>query len=112
MSFLNVIPKNLVINNNNLENNSKKFNLKNKYSATFIDSIPNKNEFNEIDLEEFYGLELNYKIILIKLKNFKKCPNEYLDWITYYFNSKFFYKIIQIFKSQNNKATISNYIKK
>ena len=101
----------MVINNNNFENNSKKFNLKNKYSATFIDSIPNKNEFNEIDLEEFYNLELKYKNILIKLNNFQKCPNEYLDWITYCFNSKLFYKIIQIFKSKNNKASISNYIK-
>ena len=111
-SFLNIIPNNLVINNNNFDNNPKKLNLKNnKYSATFIDTIPNKNEFNGIDIEEFYNLELKFKNILIKLKNFQKCPNEYLDWITYYFNLKFFNKIIQIFKSENNKATISNFIK-
>ena len=112
LSFLNIMPNNLVINNNNFDNNSKKciFN-NNKYSATFIDTIPNKNEFNEIEIEEFYNLELKYKNILTKLKNFQKCPNEYLDWITYNCNYKFFYKIIQIFKSKNNKSTISNYIK-
>ena len=112
-SFLNIIPNNLLFNNNNFDNNSKKFNLKNnnKYSATFIDTIPNKNEFNEIEIEEFYNLELKYKNILIKLKTFQKCPNEYLDWITYYFNYKFYYKIIQIFKSKNNKYTISDYLK-
>ena len=118
-SFLNKNPSNNFIHNNTLENNPIQNNLRtNKYSLTFINSIPgidnfdkNQNGFFEIDLEEFYNIGNKYNIILQKLRNLQECTNECLDFITYYYNTRLFYKIIKLFKSKNNKYTLSNYIK-
>ena len=113
-SFLNAIPNNYLIKNNNHDNNNIKCNLrKKKYSITFIDQIPSniKNNISQIELEELYTLAIKYKNIIKIIKDFEKCPSECLDWITYIFNSNLFNKIIKIFKSINNKNSISNYIK-
>ena len=121
-SFINQIPNNnIFLNDNNNELNSNKYKLKNnKFSATFINFLPNNNfeenskkfnEFLDIDLEEFYNLAIKCKNIFIKIKNFQSFQNECLNWINYYFSDKIFDKIKKIFKSQKNKLIISNYIK-
>ena len=118
-SFLNIIPHNISMKNDNLNNNiGNKYNLKkSNYSITFVDSIPNdyNNNDNNINKNMFYDLiyniEIKYKNIISKIKNLQKCSNECFDWITYYFNNNLYYKIINIFKSKINQYTISNYIK-
>ena len=114
-SFLNILPHNYLIkNDNNINNNNNKYNIRNKnYNVTFVDSIPNNS--NNYDINDFYEMiynfEIKYKNIITKIKNFQKCIDECLDWITYYFNNNLFYKITNIFKSKINKYTISNYFK-
>lgn len=115
--FLNEIPYNIPIRNNNYDcnYNYNKINLrKKKYSKNFIDQINNNNNKNiisQIELEELYTLAIKYKNIIKIIKEFEKCPSETIDWITYYFNANLFNKIIKIYKSKKNKNTISNYLK-
>ena len=118
-SFLNIIPHNFSIKNDNYNNNTGiKYNLKkSNYAITFVDSIPNdyNNNENNINKNKFYemiyNIEIKYKNIISKIKNLQKCSNECFDWITYYFNNNLYYKIINIFKSKINQYTITNYIK-
>ena len=109
-SFLNIIPNSYLLKNNNKNN----INNNNKYSFTSMDStINNNNKYEniQIDFEGFYTLEMKFKKILKKVNNYQKCENECFDWITYFFNTNFFYKELNIFISQNNKYSMSKFIK-
>ena len=92
-------------------------------SSDLIKEINNKNNNNDnikdnnnnikykINLEILYIIESKLQNILSKINNYIICPNECFDLITYYFSSKFYEKEINIFKIEQNKKCISNYIK-
>ena len=64
-----------------------------------------------ISLEILYIVESKLQNILSKINIYMICPNECFDLITYYFSSKFYEKVINIFKSEQNQKNISQYIK-
>ena len=64
-----------------------------------------------ISLEILYIVESKLQNILSKINIYMICPNECFDLITYYFSSKFYQKVINIFKSEQNQKNISQYIK-
>ena len=66
------------------------------------------NENYKIDIKILYILEIKLQNILNKINNYLICTNECFNLITYYFSSKFYEKVINIFKSKRN---ISYYIK-
>ena len=68
----------------------------------------NNNENYKIDIKILYIIEVKLQNILNKINNYLICTNECFNLITYYFSSKFYEKVINIFKSKRN---ISYYIK-
>ena len=105
--------KNIIININNNEDDSA-IHKKNKSIRTCPDlsEMISKNDLNyKINFEILYIVESKLQNILLKINNYIICPNECFDLITYYFSSKFYEKEINIFKNEQNKKNISNYIK-
>ena len=108
--------KNIIININNNEDDSA-IHKKSKSIRTCPDlsemiSNNNLNNLNyKINLEILYIIESKMQNILLKINNYIICPNECFDLITYYFSSKFYEKEINLFKNEQNKKNISNYIK-
>ena len=87
----------------------KEINNKNNNNDNIKDN--NNNIKYKINLEILYIIESKLQNILSKINNYIICSNECFDLITYYFSSKFYEKEINIFKIEQNKKCISNYIK-
>ena len=116
--------ENTINTNNNLYNNDISLHKKNKTISTSTDlseliniNNNNNNSSNNTDIKYQISLEILYIVesklqnILSKINIYMICPNECFDLITYYFSSKFYEKEISTFKSEQNKKTISQYIK-
>ena len=108
-SFIKKRPENYMSKDNThkyyINNNSK-------YSFRSINSYKNINYYDKnIEFESFYSLIAKLQNILELTKNHKKCQNEIFDWITYFYNSNMFNKILNIFISKNNQYSMSKFLK-
>ena len=64
-----------------------------------------------INLETLYVLEEKSKIILEKVKKYKKCSKECYEFINYYFVHQFYNEELKVFKQNKNQQIISIYLK-
>ncbi len=90
------------INNLNKENNIN--------SPASLSSI-NTNFYSFINLELLYFFEEKMKIIIEKIKNYEECSKECHQYINYYFVHNFYIEELRVFKINENREFMINYLK-
>jgi len=92
---------------NNYNNNNINSNAQNVSSTSMSSNL----SMAFINLETLYVLEEKSKIILEKVKKYKKCSKECYEFINYYFVHHFYNEELKVFKLNKNQKIITTYMK-
>ena len=68
-------------------------------------------EVKIIDFNILYTLESKLKILLMKINRYQICYNECQDWLSFYFGTNFYEKILIFFSSEHNRNQMIYFIK-
>ena len=92
---------------NNYNTNNMNSNAQNISSTSMSSNL----SMAFINLETLYVLEEKSKIILEKVKKYKKCSKECYEFINYYFVHHFYNEELKVFKMNKNQKIITTYMK-
>ena len=98
-------------NLNNCYNSFINMNKEKKSNSEISSSSVNTNYFSFINLEMLYFFEEKMKIILEKIKKYEECSKECHQLINYYFIHNFYIEELRVFKINENREFMINYLK-